>query len=107
MSMAKEPAAFRVTREDNGDGGIYRAWDAEGTLAGYMTYKIVTSSEWSLDHTKVEEAFGGQGVGQRLLDAALGDARAKGRKLRPVCSFVRHFFDKFPAAVADVRAAAR
>ena len=101
--MAKKPVAFRVTREDNGDGGIYRAWDAEGTLAGYMTYKIVASGEWSLDHTKVEEAFGGQGVGQRLL----GDARAKGSKLRPVCSFVRHFFDKFPAAVADVRAEAR
>ena len=57
-------AEFRVTCEENEDGGVYRAWDAAGTLAGYMTWRQITPEERSLDHTKVEEAFS-RGDGRR------------------------------------------
>lgn len=100
-------AEFRVTCEENEDGGVYRAWDAAGTLAGYMTWRQITPEERSLDHTKVEEAFGGQGVGLRLLAEAIADARAEHLRLRPVCSFVAHYFDKHAAEVADLRGAIR
>ncbi|MGP1367472.1 MAG: GNAT family N-acetyltransferase [Schwartzia sp. (in: firmicutes)] len=96
-------AVFRVTREETEDGGIYRAWDAEGTLAGYMTWQQLPSGERSLDHTKVEEAFSGQGVGLRLLEEAMAEAREEKMRLRPVCSFVAHYFDKHGDEVADIR----
>ena len=99
-------AVFRVTREETKDGGIYRAWDAVGTLAGYMTWQQLTPDERSLDHTKVEEVFSGQGVGLRLLEAAMAEAREEKMRLRPVCSFVAHYFDQHAAEVADIRGGA-
>ena len=50
----------------------------------------------------MEEAFGGRGVGQKLVEAALSDARAEKRKIVPVCSYVKRYFEKNAEAVADV-----
>lgn len=97
-----EKAAFHVTREARGDGGIYRAWNASGALAGYMTWRQISPKERSLDHTKVEDAFGGQGVGLRLLSEAMEEARATHLRLVPVCSFVAHYFDRHAEEVADI-----
>lgn len=105
--MGKEPAAFRVTHEEREDGGVYRAWDDAGTLAGYMTWRRITSDERSLDHTKVEEAFRGQGVGLCLLSEAMAEAREAHLQLRPVCSFVAHYFAQHAAEVADIHGASR
>ncbi|WP_367272400.1 N-acetyltransferase [uncultured Campylobacter sp.] len=37
----------------------------------------------------------------------MADARAEHLRLRPVCSFVAHYFDKHAAEVADLRGAIR
>lgn len=39
-------------------------------------------------HTEVPEAMEGQGVGSRLVKAALDDAKAQGMKVIPMCPFV-------------------
>ncbi len=99
-------AVFRVTREETEDGGMYRAWDSAGTPAGYMTWQQIAPDERSLDYTKVEEAFLGQGVGLRLLEEAMAEAREGKMRLRPVCSFVAHYFDRHAAELADIRGGA-
>ncbi|HEV2079925.1 MAG TPA: GNAT family N-acetyltransferase [Allosphingosinicella sp.] len=51
-----------------------------------------------LTHTEVPEETEGQGVGTRLVAGALDDVRARGLKVVPLCSFVRHYIDTHPDA---------
>ncbi|MES1972636.1 MAG: GNAT family N-acetyltransferase [Pseudomonadota bacterium] len=60
-------------------------------------------SEYTLDgpvitftHTIVPPALEGKGVGSRLVSGALGQVRACGLKVIPVCSFVRGYIERHP-----------
>jgi len=63
--------------------------DAGTALAAYS----VEGSVISFVHTEVPEEMEGQGVGGRLIEGALADARARNLKVAPLCSFVRHYID--------------
>ena len=45
-------------------------------------------------HTEVPEALEGQGVGSRLVKAALDDAKAQGKKVIPMCPFVAAYIGR-------------
>lgn len=47
-------------------------------------------------HTKVPAALEGQGIGSRLVKAALADARALDLKVVPLCEFVATYIDRHP-----------
>jgi uncharacterized protein len=47
-------------------------------------------------HTEVDPTFEGQGLGDRLVAGALDDLRARGRKLLPLCPFVRDYLGRHP-----------
>ena len=47
-------------------------------------------------HTKIEEAFGGKGLGGELARAALDDVRSRGLGVVPECSFIKAWIDKHP-----------
>ena len=47
-------------------------------------------------HTVVPEAFAGQGVGKRLVEAGLEFARSRKLLVRPHCSFFRAYIAKRP-----------
>ncbi len=47
-------------------------------------------------HTVVPPALEGQGIGSRLVTAALDDARAKNLRVVPQCSFVAGYIDRHP-----------
>lgn len=52
-------------------------------------------------HTELDPAFGGRGLGSRLIAGALAQVRDEGRRVRPECHFVRSYLAKHPDA-ADV-----
>ena len=47
-------------------------------------------------HTEVPAALNGQGLGSALVAGVLDDARARGLKVVPRCSFVAAFFREHP-----------
>lgn len=60
----------------------------DGALAGFADYRDAEGVR-SFVHTETDPAFGGRGVGSQLVDAALRATIADGKRVRPLCSFVR------------------
>lgn len=61
-------------------------------LADYRMSREVTV----LPHVEIDPAHGGQGLGHRLVRAVLDDIRADGRRVQPLCPFVRAFISENP-----------
>lgn len=47
-------------------------------------------------HTEVDQDSGHSGLGSTLVRAALDDVRSEGRKVVPLCPFVRGWIDRHP-----------
>jgi predicted GNAT family acetyltransferase len=54
-------------------------------------------------HTVVTPARRGQGLGEQLVQHALEDVRASGRRVLPACWFVAEYLEQHPE-LADLRA---
>lgn len=50
----------------------------------------------SLNHTEVNKALAGKGVGGELTENVLLEIERRGLKVNPVCSFVAHYISKNP-----------
>jgi uncharacterized protein len=83
-----------VTVRDNADQRRYEAL-VDGEVAGLLFYRP-REGELVLVHTQVEEGFAGQGIGSRLIAAALDDIRARGLRIVPICRFVRAYLERHP-----------
>jgi predicted GNAT family acetyltransferase len=66
--------------------------EADGETA-FAAYRI-EGDRVVFHHTVVPEALAGRGVGSALVGGALEDVRAQGRKVEPLCSFVRHYIER-------------
>ena len=71
------------------------------TLDGFdgeaeMTFQQPTEAIMIVDHTRVPDAIGGRGIAKELVRHAVEDARQKGIKIIPACSFVRAQATKHP-----------
>ena len=70
----------------------YEVW-ADGELAGYTQY-VLRRGRIAFLHTEVYEAYEGMGLGSRLAQAALDDARARGLVVMPFCPFIAGFIER-------------
>ncbi len=89
-----------ITQQDDGKYGAFTTAD-NGTPAGEMTYTWAGDSMFIIDRTGMEAAYKGQGVGRKMLDAAVAFARKKQLKILPLCPFAKSVFDKH-ASIRDV-----
>ena len=83
-----------IRREVSGTKGRYVLTTAEGESE--LTYSIASPSLVIADHTAVAPGLEGQGVGRRLLDRLLEDARTEGFKIIPLCPYVNAQRRKHP-----------
>ena len=65
-----------------------------GKRAGVMTFSIAGPELIIIDHTEVEPAFEGRGVGKELLYKIVDMAREKNIKIIPLCPFAASMFKR-------------
>ncbi|WP_030060649.1 GNAT family N-acetyltransferase [Streptomyces novaecaesareae] len=65
----------------------------DGKLAGFTEYRD-HEEQRVFFHTEIDEAFAGQGLASRLVQEALTDVRAAGKRLVPICPYVAKFLLK-------------
>lgn len=90
LSILRNPEV-RIEVEDDGRKGRFAIYENE-IYAGEMTFTWAGESKFIIDHTGVEEAFGGKGFGRKLVKAGVDYAREHGVKIFPLCPFARKEF---------------
>jgi predicted GNAT family acetyltransferase len=68
----------------------------EAVVDGYLSVcdYVLEGDRMILTHTLVPPELRGRGIAEKLVRAALGDARAQGRKVVPACSYVAKFIER-------------
>ena len=85
---------------DNAEASRYEL-TIDGVVAGYVEYHD-RGNRRSLNHTVVEPAYEGQGLGSQLARGALDDARARGLDVLPYCPFIRSYIARHRDAYLDL-----
>lgn len=67
----------------------------DGVLAGYAQYSRRPGLR-AFTHTRIEDEFGGRGLGGKLISAALAAARDAGDDVLPFCDFVSAWIVRHP-----------
>ncbi|HCA07200.1 MAG TPA: N-acetyltransferase [Chryseobacterium sp.] len=84
---------MEVKQNNDEKHGSFEAF-IDGNHAGLMTYTWAGEDRFIIDHTEVEEAYNGKGVGKEMLLTAVNFARDKGKKIIPLCPFAKASFQK-------------
>jgi uncharacterized protein len=64
-------------------------------LAGIAAYRL-EPGHLVVFHTEVDPAFEGRGLGSRLAQTVLEDARAQGLRVVPACEFMAVYLKRHP-----------
>jgi len=81
--MTKEPADDVEQFVDRPEQARFVV-SVNGDIAGFATYRL-HGDVITFIHTEVAPAYGGHGLGTRLVVHALDDARRRGLRVRPLC----------------------
>lgn len=85
ISVTEDPAVHRFVIS------------VDGAPAGFAAYRVQPDGVFDFVHTEIGDAFGGRGLGDRLVSAAMESMRDRGAAVRPTCPFVRAWLAKRPA----------
>ncbi|AKG36336.1 GNAT family N-acetyltransferase [Paenibacillus durus] len=66
-----------------------------GAIAAEMTYVPSSPELYIVDHTLVDNAYRGQGLGDKLFIAMVEYARENGIKIIPLCPFAKGRFEHY------------
>lgn len=86
----------------NPDRERFELWVA-GDLVGVLGYRIDPGPQGqvvTILHTVLYDEYSGHGLATRLTGGAMAYMRENNLKVRPICSFTRHFLDAHPGMVA-------
>jgi uncharacterized protein len=84
-----------IALEETPSKGRYVYRDGEGPEAE-MTFSKAGEALIIIDHTEVPDAYRGRNIGLRLVERAVADARAAGKKIVPLCPFANAQFRRHP-----------
>ena len=92
--------SMEIQNQDNGKKGRFFV-EINGNELAEMTYIWAGEDRFIIDHTFVDEKLKGQGVGYKLVAAAVEMARNRSLSIIPLCPFAKSVFEK-RADYADV-----
>ncbi|MFT4043979.1 MAG: GNAT family N-acetyltransferase [Gordonia sp. (in: high G+C Gram-positive bacteria)] len=78
---------------------LWVAGDLVGVL-GYSTETVDGHITMTVLHTVLYDEYTGHGLGTGLTRCAIAYARDTGARMRPVCTFTKHYLDTHPGIVA-------
>jgi predicted GNAT family acetyltransferase len=85
-----------ITHEEDGHRGVF-AYQRDGRRFAKLTYSRANATLVIIDHTEVDPSLSGQGIGRRLVDAAVSWARSSHVKVIATCPFASAQFARDPA----------
>ena len=85
-------APAEITLRDNAEASRFEILSGD-EVAGFASYSV-DGDVVTMPHTVVAEAYDGQGLGGRLVSFALDAVREQGRRVRPVCPFVKGYIER-------------
>ncbi|MDV3506215.1 GNAT family N-acetyltransferase [Elizabethkingia anophelis] len=88
---------MEIKQRREGSKGVFEAIEYD-RVVGLMTYSVAGEDKIIIDHTEVDEAFGGRGIGKQLLNA-----RENNIKIIPLCPYanrVLHSSDEYKDILA-------
>ena len=68
----------------------------DGEVAGFTEAKERDDDVLVFPHTVIDDAYGGQGLGQVLAAGALDDVRRRGVGIVVTCEYLTRFLEKHP-----------
>ncbi|GEE01378.1 hypothetical protein nbrc107696_18240 [Gordonia spumicola] len=83
----------------NRDRERFELWVA-GDLVGVLGYRIDPDRTVTILHTVLYDEYSGHGLATELTGEAMAYMRAQGLRVRPLCTFTKHYIDEHPGAVA-------
>ncbi len=86
---------MKIVQEDLGDNGVFKAIE-NGREVGEMTYYWEDDDTFAINHTEVSPLFEGQGIGKKMMKAAVDYAKSNDKKIIPQCSFAVAMFRAVP-----------
>lgn len=78
-----------ITFEETETKGRYVARVAGVDDTAELTVTKTSPAMWIADHTGVPDSLRGTGVGKALVEHLVAEAQAAGRKILPLCPFVK------------------
>lgn len=106
LETDNRPMNLAIEHRDEPSGGAFfirRTAGEAGDPLAEMIYRRADARTIVVEHTEVDPAASGQGIGRRLLDALVAWARRQSVRVVPQCPYVRAQFEK-DAALRDVLA---
>ena len=86
---------FPVEHEDGAGHGRFFI-RLSGGLEAEMTYRKLGTGLIAIDHTYTPPEFRGNNIAFKLISAGIADARQRGLKVQPVCSYAVAQFRRHP-----------
>lgn len=94
---------MEIKHTDNGKTGRFYI-EIDGKEEAKLTYKHSGDRQITIEHTIVNEALKGRGIGRQLVDAAVLYLRQNGLKAVLECSYAKSVFDRNAKELDALRA---
>ncbi len=91
---------MQIQNRNKGNRGVFFIEEG-GDEIGLLHYTLPEKGIMVIDHTEVDEAQEGKGLGRQLVKAAVSYAREHKLKVSPECVFAKKMFEITPE-FADV-----
>jgi hypothetical protein len=84
---------MKIQRQQHGKRGAFYI-EENGEWVAEMTYTREGARKIVIDHTEVDDALKGKGIGKYLVAAAVQYARKNNLLIKPTCPFVKSVLEK-------------